>query len=472
MIEIPRSLVRQLWSVLRRCVPRNQGLRVPQVEFQAVPEALIVRLTQPETAVEYRQPGVHPAETLRLPLSALADFEGRGQDLVTLEAGKDDQVMARWLDDGIPQAVEYGTADCTQPLDFPELPTEFVGNPPALLRALEEASKTAASEDVRFALHCLQLRGRSGEVVATDGKHLLLQGGYQFPWQDDVLISRSAVFGCKELSTDGPVEVGRLENLVALRIGPWTLYLHIDTNARFPQVEQVIPKLRDRTTTWRIAPDDAVFLARALPRLPGGDDEDKPLTVDLNGEVCVRARAAGQGRPTEVVLARCSFSGQPVRFSVNRQFLGRLLQLGFDELSIFGPDKPVLAQDNQRTLVVMPLPKEVVVAPRDDALRIVSAEGQPPVSNTEPQIKKKAVSKPSGNGNGNVALRRTDKPVPENGSAGLGGLITEAQALRDVLRDVYGRANRLVVALRRNRKQTKWVAATLEGLKQLQQIES
>lgn len=470
MIEIPRSLVRQLWVVLRRGVPRAHGGRVPQVEFQASPEALTVRLTQPEIAVEYRQPGVHGAETLRLPLSALSDFEGRGQDLVTLEGSKDDQVMARWQDDGIPQAVEYGIADSSQPLDFPESPSDFQGNPATLLHALDEASKTVASEDVRFALHCLQLRGRSGELVATDGKHLLLQGGFQFPWQEDVLISRSAVFGCKELNTDGPVEVGRLENLVVLRTGPWTLYFHIDTNARFPQVEQVIPKLRDRTTTWRIAPEDAVFLARALPRLPGGDDEDKPLTVDLNGQICVRARAAGQGRPTEIVLARCSFSGQPARFSVNRQFLGRLLQLGFDELSIFGPDKPVLAQDNQRTLVVMPLPKEAAVAPGDDALRIVSAEVQPPP--TEPQIKKKAMSKPSGNGHGNGTLRRTDKPVQENGSAGLGGLITEAQALKDALRDAYGRANGLVTALRRNRKQTKWVAATLAGLKQLQQIES
>jgi hypothetical protein len=470
LIEIPRLLARQLWAVLRRCVPRAHGLRPAHVEFQTGPAGLTVRLAQPEIAVEYRQPGAYPPAALGLPLSALARFEGRGQDLVALEAGKDGPVIARWQDGGIPQMVEY-TADAdTRPRDFPDVPSEFVRNPPALLHALDEASKTTATEGVRFALHCLQLRGRSGEVVATDGKQLLLQGGFQFPWQEDLLIPRLAAFGCKELATDQPVEVGRQNDRVVLRSGCWTFFLHIDADARYPQADQVIPKLRDRTTTWRIAAEDAVFLARALPRLPGGEEDDKPLTVDLNGSVCVRARSAGQGRPTEVVLARSSFEGQPVRFAINRQFLGRILQLGFDELSLFGADRAVLAQDNQRTLVVMPLPKEAALAAGADVLRIVSAEGQAPAARTHPERKKASMTTPARNGN------RNGTPVPnaalESGSAGLGGLIAEAQALQEALRAAYGRSNRLVAALRRNRKQTKWVAATLAGLKQLQQIES
>jgi hypothetical protein len=292
MIEIRRSLARQLLAVLRRCVPRAHGLRPPQVEFQIGPAGLTVRLAQPEIAVEYRQPGSYPAATLGLPLSALGSFEGRGQDLVTLEAGKDGHAIARWQDGGIPQMVEYA-ADGARSRDFPELPGEFVPNPPALLHALAEASKTAATEGIRFALHCLQLRGRPGEVVATDGKQLLLQGGFQFPWQEDLLIPRLAAFGLKELGTDQPVEVGRQKEWVVLRTGCWTFFLHIDADARYPQADQVIPKLRDRTTTWRIAAEDAVFLARALPRLPGGDEDDKPLTVDLN-RCAARAGRAGR----------------------------------------------------------------------------------------------------------------------------------------------------------------------------------
>jgi hypothetical protein len=273
------------------------------------------------------------------------------------------------------------------------------------------------------------------------------------------------------MATDQSVEVGRQKEWVVLRSGPWTFFLPIDDHARYPQADQVIPKLRDRTTTWRIAAEDAAFLARALPRLPGGDEDDKPLTVDLNGQVCVRARASGQGRPTEVVLARSSFAGAPVRFAVNRQFLGRLLQLGFDELSLFGADKPLLAQDNQRTLVVMPLPREAVLAASEDVLQIVSAEGPQPEP-SKPERKKPIMTVPSRNGHGKDAPTRTEKSVMETGNTSFGGLIAEAQSLKEALRDAFSRSNRLVAALRRNRKQTKWVAATLAGLKQLQQIEN
>ena len=37
-----------------------------------------------------------------------------------------------------------------------------------------------------YPLGNLQLRGRAGEIIATDGHQLLLQGGFHFPWPEDV----------------------------------------------------------------------------------------------------------------------------------------------------------------------------------------------------------------------------------------------------------------------------------------------
>jgi hypothetical protein len=53
---------------------------------------------------------------------------------------------------------------------------------------------------------------------------------------------------------------------------------------------------------------------------------------------------------------------------------------------------------------------------------------------------------------------------------GLGALITEAMALKDVLHDAYHRSARLVGALKRQRKQSRLMASTLNSLRQLQQL--
>jgi len=473
MIEFPRSLARQLWAVLRRAVPKPHGPHGPLVEFQTGPKGLYVRVAHPEVSVEFQQPGANPAESVKLPMVALADFEGKSPDVVTLERNNDGQVIARWQDAGMPQVNEYEAGDGDKAPAFPDSPDRLVRNPPGLLKALEEAGHCTASDSVRYALHRLQLRGRSGEVVATDGKQLLLQGGYHFPWEEDVLMPSVPVFGSRELGQEVHVEIGRTKQRVVVRIGSWTFHLRIDTEGRFPKVGQVIPKLGAGATHWRIAPEDAAFLARALPRLPAEDDADKPLTVDLNGQVCLRARDSRQGRISEVVLARSEYTGRPVRFSVNRQFLARVLQLGFDEVHVQNADSPLLCQDNQRTFVVMPLPKAGCIAPTEDALRVVSAqeEQQPPP--TSPERKKTTMPSPSSNVNGHAAEHHNPRVLPaENGNISAGSVIAEAQALKDTLRDAYGRVNRLVAALKRQKKQSKLVQTTLASLKQLQQIES
>jgi hypothetical protein len=51
---------------------------------------------------------------------------------------------------------------------------------------------------------------------------------------------------------------------------------------------------------------------------------------------------------------------------------------------------------------------------------------------------------------------------------GIGALIAEAQALKEVLRDGYERANRLLVALKRHGKQSEVLRSALASLRQLQ----
>src|SRR5262249_49385637 len=165
--------------------------------------------------------------------------------------------------------------------------------------ALAAASRTATPEPVRFHTHRLQLRGKTGVIVATDGRQLLLQSGFHFPWAEDLLVPATPVFGCKELGQGLPVEIGRTETHVALRVGPWWLHLQIDQEGRFPQAERVLPQPKANGTCWHLHAEDAARLVKELPRLPGKEADGQPVTVDLNGAVVVRARSTGQDQVTE-----------------------------------------------------------------------------------------------------------------------------------------------------------------------------
>ena len=69
--------------------------------------------------------------------------------------------------------------------------------------------------------------------------------------------------------------------------------------------------------------------------------------------------------------------------------------------------------------------------------------------------------------------RRRNDPLQSDGNRiGLVALMTDAQSLKESARDTYNRASRLVVAIKRHRKQSKLMASTLASLKQLQTIDA
>src|SRR5439155_13962763 len=98
--------------------------------------------------------------------------------IVTLENSGAGAVQARWNDAGVPQVRAYAAPDPEQLPPFPAEPAAFTGLEAGFLQALDAAGHTAAREQVRYALSRLQLRGSRGEVVATDGRQVLIQGGF------------------------------------------------------------------------------------------------------------------------------------------------------------------------------------------------------------------------------------------------------------------------------------------------------
>ena len=113
----------------------------------------------------------------------------------------------------------------------------------------------------------------ASEVVATDGRQLLVQGGFRFPWTDDVLVRRSPLFASKEWPRDRPVAIGKTDTHVVLRVGPWTLYLEVQTGRPIPAGRPDHPRrLRPRPPGCGSTPRTPRSSVQALDRLPGAEE--------------------------------------------------------------------------------------------------------------------------------------------------------------------------------------------------------
>jgi hypothetical protein len=487
LFTITRRQVLQLKAVLRRAFgTRGPG---PAVSFTAAAGMLNVKASSADIAVEYRTPHEQQAEeTLWLPFQFLADCEGKKDEPVHIEATGKGRVTAQWCDGSVPQIVRYNAEPPADAAKFPAWPPTFAENPPRLLQALVDAGETCDPDSVRYALACLQLRGQPGSIEATDCRQLLVQSGFTFPWHDTVLIPRSKVFASAELPHDQSVSVGKTGNWVAIGVGRWVIYLAVNVDGRFPDVTRHIPQPADATARCQLSAANAEFLGQSLPRLPCDELYNFPITLDLNGSIAVRARAADQSKPTELVLSDSEWSGEPIRINTNRQYLARATKLGFRELCVFSNKTPVLCHDDYRRYVWALLDPETSIAPADDAICIESpkAEASRATSPTlQPKIERNAqpVSEPTTNQNGNGHAQpnghastnghatktngQVRKSTPKAGQQDLAGLIQQAEILRTALRDSLVKTNELLKGLKRHRRQSRALQNTIASLRQL-----
>jgi hypothetical protein len=489
MITITRRQAHELRAVFRRAaVGVTHRGALPPLAFGARGAELCLKHRYDALAVTCTVPLTHAAdETVLLPLDALGDFEAKADTPVTMESAGPGRTVVRWEDRHVPQAREYAVPAVETPAPFPEEPASWSNAPAGLIDALAAASETCADSDTRYALSSVQLRGRAGELVATDGGQLIVLGGFSFPWRDDLLVKRSPVFATPALRRGGPVTLGRTATHVVLRAGPWTLFLELRTDVRYPDIARVVPGPGDAATRLRIDEADAAFLAQALDGLPGAGGLHHPATLDLNGRVAVRARGDEPERVTELVLSRSRYTGSPVRLSGNRDFLARALRLGFRELEVQDPNSPVAARDGRRLYLWQPLNAESAIGPSDDVTRIESCPDNPSTAATGERTPKasehmneKQITARNGLRPHAPAAANGHAAVPGNGSqadgathpegvgpAGLTGAIREAEALHEALAEAKRRTARLVAALRRQKKRDRLVATTLTALKEL-----
>ena len=294
-------------------------------------------------------------------------------------------------------------------------------------------------------------------MIGTDGKCALLWNGFTLPFPDQLLVPAIPVFGAKELARESTVRVGKTATHLVVAVGPWSVWLPTDTTSRYPDVAGIIPRKADATVAG-IDERDAQVLLGELARLPGAEQEYRPVTLDLDGGVKVRAADASTKAVREVYLARSPVAGSAVRVALDRTILKRILTLGCHTIRLV-EGKPLVAEGENRTVLVATLDAALVVPPSDRAVRISTDDA--PLDTTQPPSERNTPMKPPTT-NGNSPNGRHESPPADPPDA-----LAAAEELRVALADAATKATRLVAALRHARKEKKALSVVFANLKQL-----
>ena len=177
MMALARADVRRFRAVARRAQRPGQP-RGPAPPVRIVAESGTVTMTAHlgEVVVALRAPTDRPGDgSVTVSMDALSACEG-GTGEATLQPGRKGAVTVRWTDGSDQQKATFDPPEVD--LAWPAEPEHLVAMAPHLPGALHEAGRSAARDPGKYAVTRVQVRGKAGEVIGTDGKQALVWVGF------------------------------------------------------------------------------------------------------------------------------------------------------------------------------------------------------------------------------------------------------------------------------------------------------
>jgi hypothetical protein len=336
MITIPRTAVRAFRNVLRSCVPPRNRAPAPPVLVHSDGEAVSLTAATDEVTLRWTTSFRGERCTLLLSPGLIDEVEG-GTGEVAFDRPAEGPATARWSDRGDPREREFEPLPEASAPVAPPLPKRWSAAPAELLTALNEATRLAARAEAsgRYALHRVQIRGAQGEVVGTDARRALVRGGWTFPFAEALLIPALPVFASREFA-GLPAKVGRTATHLVIVLGPWTLWLRTDKEAKYPDVRSAVPDPRDATVVT-LGGEEAARLGQWM----SGRDP-APVTIACNdSELAIHV--PGEEGNNVLRLVASTVPGPPLRLALDRRDLLRAVTAGCRTLHLFAAGRPWVA---------------------------------------------------------------------------------------------------------------------------------
>src|SRR5262249_34494827 len=157
----------------------------PLVQIQQTTKDLSLTSDRGGVGIRWSDKQIGTPTCFTFTASPLVPLGGRGS--VTIAVDGLSGAKASWTENGIEK--HHVLAVIEKPLlDFPQV-ERFRSQSHEFLLAYREALNCVdrTSERTRFNLNCILL-SKSGEIVATDSRQLLVRHGFTFPWTEDILI--------------------------------------------------------------------------------------------------------------------------------------------------------------------------------------------------------------------------------------------------------------------------------------------
>ena len=500
------TLPRRTLHAFRTALKKHLGLKArddgPCVRVDAADEGG-TRLTSvgPDgRGVSLLLPGDRPPGGLVLPYALLVDAgAAKHGDVQLAESDGGDSVVANWEERGVPRSArgKLAKTDRDRAASFAPPAAEFRVTQPGLGDALRAACEVTDADSGRYALGCVRLDPHAGRVEATDSHCLLIARGFTFGFEQPVLLPAPHVLSAPPLrGAEVRVAVlpgGKSAGLVVLSCGDWTVWAPEARDARFPELDRVVPGGEGRASV-SLSEADAAFLRDRLASLPGAVDDRRPVTLEAAGGVLsVRAAEEG-GAPVELAT-----SDSPVRgaaaCAADRRFLALALAAGCPEIALHGPEEPVRCEApgggaGGTTVVFATLAGDPV--PAADAVRL-TAGGPAPDPAPKPADERSAAAQfpakrsagpaprdPGPSRSAHLVIGPAGRPggrgptdeIPRNGRRGPDApdhdaLLERVSALGGTLSEAASEARSLATDLRKLKRRNRTVTSALAGLKRL-----
>jgi DNA polymerase-3 subunit beta len=246
--------------------------------------------------------------------------------------------------------------------------------PPGFIRSLIEAQSAASDDSTRYILNSVFVT--STHVVATNGRQLYASNSLALKLPDSGIILPTTD-ALKVFAPDAQAELLVMSTkdgakTVGLRQAPW-LWVTKVIEGNYPNWQQVVPK-EDYPTQLKFSPEDASRVLRVLPKLPGHQEDDAPVTLKVEDNIATLV-AGKLDTPVKLDLPGVSVTGPAVTARFNREFLVTALGHGFRQLQVRDDRSAIIMRDGSRTHLWMPLRSDSANPP-------AAPTAVPPVSET------------------------------------------------------------------------------------------